>query len=121
MGAVARNDPNAIETRGSRTDNLADVLERILDKGIVIAGDIRVDLLDIELLTIKLRLIVSSVEKAEQIGLDWWKTDPYLSGHAKRLQSENRDLKEQLEAAQHELRGGSAHSRDEAPAEQQSR
>jgi hypothetical protein len=60
--------------------NLADVLERVLDKGIVIVGDIRVNLLDIELLTIKLRLIVAGVDTARRIGINWWETDPWLSG-----------------------------------------
>lgn len=59
--------------------NLADILERVLDKGIVIAGDIRVNLLDIELLTIKIRLIVASVDRAREMGIDWWETDPSLS------------------------------------------
>ena len=60
--------------------NLADLLERVLDKGIVIAGDIRVNLLDIELLTIKIRLLVVSVDKAKEMGIDWWQSDPFLSG-----------------------------------------
>jgi len=62
--------------------NLADILERVLDKGIVIAGDIRVNLLDIELLTIKIRLLICSIDKAEQIGLNWWRHDPFLTGRA---------------------------------------
>jgi len=57
---------------------LADVLERVLDKGIVIAGDIQINLLDIELLTIKLRLLVSSADKAREMGIDWWQNDPFL-------------------------------------------
>ena len=62
-----------------RSESLADVLERVLDKGIVIAGDIQINLLDIELLTIKLRLVVASVDKAKEIGIDWWERDPALS------------------------------------------
>jgi hypothetical protein len=62
--------------------NLADILERVLDKGIVIAGDIRVNLLDIELLTIRIRLLVTSVDKAQEMGIDWWRRDPMLSGNA---------------------------------------
>jgi hypothetical protein len=58
---------------------LADVLERVLDKGIVIAGDIQVNLLDIELLTIRLRLLVASADKAREMGIDWWEGDPFLS------------------------------------------
>ena len=62
--------------------NLADLLERVLDKGVVIAGDIRINLLDIELLTVKLRLLVMSVDKAKQLGIDWWEREPSLSGAA---------------------------------------
>ena len=61
------------------TSNLADVLERVLDKGIVIAGDIRINLLEVELLTIKLRLLVASVDKAKEIVIDWWEHDRSLS------------------------------------------
>ena len=68
---------------------LADVLERVLDKGIVIAGDIQINLLDIELLTIKLRLLVASVERAQEMGINWWESDPSLSSHAKELEEEN--------------------------------
>ncbi len=59
--------------------NLADILERVLDKGIVIAGDIQINLLDIELLTIRLRLLVASADKAREMGIDWWQNDPFLS------------------------------------------
>jgi hypothetical protein len=62
--------------------NLADVLERVLDKGVVIAGDIKINLLDVELLTIKLRLLVASVDKAKEMGIDWWEHDPTLSSRA---------------------------------------
>src|SRR5881275_2613862 len=58
--------------------NLADILERVLDKGIVIAGDIQINLLDIELLTIKIRLLVASADKAREMGIDWWQDDPFL-------------------------------------------
>jgi hypothetical protein len=77
--------------------NLADILERVLDKGIVIAGDIQINLLDIELLTIKLRLLVASVERAQEMGINWWESDPALSGNAKELEKENRDLRARLE------------------------
>jgi hypothetical protein len=80
------------------TDNLADILERVLDKGIVIAGDIKVDLLDIELLTIRLRLFIASVDTAKKAGIDWWETDPALSSRAARdeLRAENEELRERL-------------------------
>jgi hypothetical protein len=64
---------------GAGPANLADILERILDKGIVIAGDIRIDLLDIELLTVRLRLLVASVDKAREMGINWWEGDPSLT------------------------------------------
>jgi hypothetical protein len=65
---------------GRQPDSLADVLERVLDKGVVIAGDIVVNILDIELLTLKLRLFVSSAETAREMGMDWWSRDPFFSG-----------------------------------------
>ncbi|MER7917039.1 MULTISPECIES: gas vesicle protein [unclassified Streptomyces] len=94
--------------------NLADILERVLDKGVVIAGDIRINLLDIELLTIKLRLIVASVDKAKEMGIDWWESDPALSSRARRdeLTRENAELRERL-ARLEELESG--HARKEAP------
>jgi hypothetical protein len=76
---------------------LADILERILDKGLVIVGDIKVNLTDIELLTIKIRLLVASVERAKEIGIDWWETDANLSSKAKQIQAENTVLKERLD------------------------
>jgi hypothetical protein len=76
--------------------NLADILERVLDKGIVIAGDIRVNLLDIELLTIKIRLLIASVDKAREIGIDWWEHDPSLSSGQRDLADENRRLRERI-------------------------
>ncbi len=69
--------------RNTSSDTLADILERILETGIVIAGDIRVNLNDVELLTIQIRLIICSVDKAEQMGMDWWKSASYLSSGAK--------------------------------------
>lgn len=83
---------------GERGSSLADILERVLDKGVVIAGDIRIDLLDIELLTVKLRLIVASVDKAKEMGIDWWETDPALSSAARRdeLSDENERLRHRV-------------------------
>ncbi|MFD8914672.1 gas vesicle protein [Streptomyces sp. NPDC059575] len=87
--------------------NLADILERVLDKGIVIAGDIQINLLDIELLTIKLRLLVASVDKAKEMGIDWWEHDPALSSRARgegqpSLADENRRLREEIDALRQE-------------------
>ncbi|MBO0849054.1 MAG: gas vesicle protein [Pseudonocardia sp.] len=78
--------------------NLADILERVLDKGIVIAGDIRVNLLDIELLTVKIRLLVASVDKARELGIDWWEHDPTLTSTQRDLAEENRSLRQRIGA-----------------------
>ena len=86
-----------------RSDSLADVLERVLDKGIVIAGDIQVNLLDIELLTIKLRLVVASVDKAKEIGIDWWESDPALNRASQKLVEENDALKARLDQMERRL------------------
>ena len=83
-------------TSGGQT-SLGDILERVLDSGIVIAGDIRVNLLDIELLTIKLRLVIASLETAKEAGIDWWESDPWLSGKSSKLQLENERLRERIE------------------------
>jgi hypothetical protein len=88
--------------RPTESTNLADILERVLDKGIVIAGDIQINLLDIELLTIKLRLLIASVDRAREMGINWWETDPSLQaiegdGDRKELEKENRELRERLE------------------------
>ncbi len=80
-----------------RPESLADVLERVLDKGIIIAGDIRINLLEIELLTIKLRLVIVSVDKAAEMGIDWWKRDPMLSADAQELADENEELRNRIE------------------------
>jgi hypothetical protein len=81
---------------GPAPANLADILERVLDKGIVIAGDIQINLLDIELLTIKLRLLVASVERAQEMGINWWESDPTLTGYGRDLEEENRELRSRL-------------------------
>ena len=83
------------------TSNLADVLERVLDKGIVIAGDIKINLLDVELLTIKLRLLVASVDRAREIGIDWWEHDRSLSS------GETPELEERLSRIEAALGVGS--------------
>jgi Gas vesicle protein len=73
------------------------VLERVLDKGMVIAGDIKINLLDIELLTIRLRLLVASVDKAKEMGIDWWEHDPTLSSPGRQgLETENRRLRQRV-------------------------
>ncbi|MFF3442960.1 gas vesicle protein [Streptosporangium sp. NPDC002721] len=85
-------------TPGGResSGNLADILERVLDRGVVIVGDIRVNLLDIELLTIKLRLLIASVDTARELGIDWWEHDPWLTSRDRDLVEENRVLRDRL-------------------------
>src|SRR4051794_2842869 len=104
-------------TQSSRPQpaNLADILERVLDKGIIIAGDIRVNLLDIELLTIKIRLLIASVDKAEEMGIDWWRHDPMLTNQEQGLAEENRQLRERLEAL--EGRAPEAEAEEDADAD----
>jgi hypothetical protein len=83
-------------THAIQATNLADILERVLDKGIVIAGDIKIQIADIDLLTIKIRLLVASVDKAMEMGINWWQTDSYLSTKAEAIE-ENRILKERVD------------------------
>jgi hypothetical protein len=81
------------------TTNLADILERVLDKGIVIAGDIKIQIADVDLLTIKIRLLVASVDKAMEMGINWWQQDSFLTSKAKEaeIEKENTELKKRLE------------------------
>src|SRR6476469_2133544 len=83
--------------------SLADVLERVLDKGIVIVGDIQVRLLDIELLTIKLRQMVASVDKAREMGINWWEGDPFVSSLAEDEERERGELHQRVEALEERL------------------
>jgi len=75
--AIQRGMQHSIEST-----NLADLLERILDKGIVIAGDIKIKLVDVELLTIQIRLVICSVDKAKEMGMDWWVNNPAFTSRA---------------------------------------
>jgi len=99
---------NPLPGRPDSTTNLADILERVLDKGIVIAGDIQINLLDIELLTIKLRLLIASVDRAREMGINWWEGDASLQSVERgggedgdddraQLERENRELRERLD------------------------
>ena len=84
-------------THSTDTSNLADILERVLDKGIVIAGDIKIKLVDIELLTIQIRLVIASVDRAREMGMDWWETNPAFCSKAKQEQgSELGELKHRI-------------------------
>ncbi len=94
------NPPMKTSTNSS---SLADILERVLDKGIVIAGDVTVSVGSVELLSIRIRLLVASVDKAKEIGIDWWESDPHLSSRAKGLEAENRLLGERLAILEREL------------------
>ena len=93
-------------THAIAATNLADILERVLDKGVVIAGDIRIQLADIDLLNIKIRLLVASVDKAMQMGINWWQQDSYLSTKAKEteIQKENVALKKRLERLEQKIK-----------------
>ena len=94
---------------GPRSASLLDILDRVLDKGLVVAGDIKVSLADVELLTIRIRLMICSIDKAEQIGLDWWKYDPNLSmGRNQAMVQENAALREQLRLLERKVEALSA-------------
>jgi hypothetical protein len=112
--------------RPTESATLADILERVLDKGIVIAGDIQINLLDIELLTIKLRLLIASVDRAREMGINWWEGDPSLQSiergddeDREQLERENRELRERLERLEERLglgqgeRGGEGAAQEE--------
>ena len=85
-------------------NGLADVLERVLDKGVVIAGDISVSVGSTELLSIKIRLLISSVDKAKELGVNWWEGDPYLSSQARTLSETNEKLLKRIDALESELK-----------------
>ena len=95
----------------ARPPGLVDVLDRILDKGLVIAGDIKVSLANVELLTLQIRLLVCSIDKAEQIGLNWWRYDTNLTTRAERAEAENAELRERLADLEHQVRQLSAPTR----------
>jgi hypothetical protein len=96
---------------GPAPANLADILERVLDKGIIIAGDIQVNLLDIELLTIRIRLLVVSVDKAQEMGIDWWRHDAGLTSSKRELENENEALRQRIEELESSSRPGRSSSR----------
>jgi hypothetical protein len=116
--SLRRSSGVATGSFGRQPDSLADVLERVLDKGIVIAGDIVVNILDIELLTLKVRLFVSSAETAREMGLDWWSRDPFFTGQQDAVDGGDRAeeveaLQRRIEALEEQLRA----SRPELAAE----
>jgi hypothetical protein len=91
-----RLSPAALSPGSSHTASLVDILDRVLDKGLVVAGDIKISLAEVELLTIRIRLLICSIDKAEQIGMDWWKYDRNLSPGRLSSAGENEALKEQV-------------------------
>jgi hypothetical protein len=95
--------PTSLTEGQGRSSGLVDVLDRVLDKGLVIAGDIKVSLAEVELLTIRIRLLICSIDKAEQIGLDWWKYDHHLSPGKQALSAENDGLRKQVRALERQL------------------
>ncbi|MDQ2906426.1 MAG: gas vesicle protein [Chloroflexota bacterium] len=93
--------PQAVTTL--QPSNLADLLDRILDKGVVIVGDIKIDLVDVELLTIKIRLLIASVDKAKSIGINWWEGDSFLKAtDLKEIAAENEALKKKVASLEKE-------------------
>ena len=100
---MAEGDRASVIT--SRATGLVDILDRVLDKGLVIAGDIKISLANVELLTIQIRLLVCSIDKAEQIGLNWWRYDSALTRVSAREQSAERDeLRERISSLEGEIR-----------------
>src|SRR5438270_9165455 len=96
------NDPG-LQVGHGRGSGLVEVLDRVLDKGLVVAGDIKVSLAEVELLTIRIRLLICSIDKAEQIGLDWWKFDHHFSPGKQLLSAENEELRKQVRALERQL------------------
>jgi hypothetical protein len=117
-GSYGRSD---LDPRGGGPANLADILERVLDKGIVIAGDIQINLLDIELLTIRIRLLVASVDRAREMGINWWESDPRLTDRAEHLENENQELRERLDRLERQLGAGDGGSSEGQSRQGQSR
>jgi hypothetical protein len=108
--SIAARPSGGLSGRPAEQTNLADILERVLDKGIVIAGDIQINLLEVELLTIKLRLLSASVDRAREMGINWWESDASLQSLGQgsdsepgRLEQENRELRERLERLERQI------------------
>jgi len=95
--------PTPLTDGHGRSTGLVDVLDRVLDKGLVVAGDIKVSLAEVELLTIRIRLLICSIDKAEQIGLDWWKYDHHLSPGKQALSAENEELRREIRVLERKL------------------
>ena len=109
--------PNRQVVGATQPATLADLLERVLDKGIVIAGDITLSLGTVEVLTLKIRLLIASVDKAQEIGINWWQSDPALSSRAKAQEEERDELKERLDRLEARLAPPSREAAQEQPGE----
>jgi hypothetical protein len=107
-----------LQTSNHRVSGLVDVLDRVLDKGLAIAGDITISLAEVELLTIRIRLIICSIDKAQEIGLDWWKHDRHLSGRQGAVDAP--DLRRQIRVLERKVAALSA-DRVGAPARRRGR
>lgn len=103
MSPVGRDAARAITT-STQGSTLADVLERVLDKGIVVAGDISVSVASTELLNIRIRLLISSIDKAREIGINWWENNPHFSAQSRDLIEANQRLMERVESLETELK-----------------
>jgi len=101
-GSLKTHSNNSLKT-ATQGSSLADILERVLDKGIVIAGDISVSIASTELLNIRIRLLIASVDKAREMGINWWEGDPYLHSQSQALLAENRELSLRLQTLETEL------------------
>ena len=101
-GSLKTQSNNALKT-ATQGSGLADILERVLDKGIVIAGDISVSIASTELINIRIRLLIASVDKAREMGINWWEGDPYLHSQSQALLAENRELSLRLQTLETEL------------------
>ena len=95
--------PTPLHEGHGRSTGLVEVLDRVLDKGLVVAGDIKVSLAEVELMTIRIRLLICSIDKAEQIGLDWWKFDHHFSPGKQLLSAENEELRKQVRALERQI------------------
>jgi hypothetical protein len=101
-GSLKTQSNNSLKT-ATQGSSLADILERVLDKGIVIAGDISVSIASTELINIRIRLLIASVDKAREMGINWWEGDPYLHSQSQALLAENRELSLRLQTLETEL------------------
>jgi len=101
--------PTLPEGPHPRSTGLVEVLDRVLDKGLVVAGDVKISLAEVELLTIRIRLLICSIDKAEQIGLDWWRFDHHFSPGKQLVSAENEELKKQIRALERRLAAVTRH------------